>query len=1024
MLRFGYTQLVFFLIGRDTNRITGLQSGRYNQLRKSVFQIILNGTLQRTGAKLHIVAFGSKESLGFIIYNHLIANGFNPFIQTFQLYVHNLRNGIQRKLVKRYDFIQTVQELRSKGLVQCFLNHTARVLVIIRTCLCRKTYATTELFQLAGTDIGGHDDDCILKVNRSAIIVSKTSLIQHLQQDIEHIRVSFFNFVQQHYGIRFPAYLLSQLSAFLITDIPTGTPDATVAFSTVAQPIFHKNFDLVAESFRDYLSRNYTLYICSDSLKQTDRIRAIFEDRGDNISFTPVERTLHEGFADDTLRLCIFTDHQLFDRFHKYNLKSDKARSGKVALSLKELNQFTPGDYVVHIDHGIGRFGGLTKIDNDGKIQEAIRLVYKNNSELYVSLHSLHKISKYKGKDGEPPTVSKLGGEAWNKLKQRTKSRVKDIARELIALYAKRRREEAYAFSKDSFLQDEMEASFMYEETPDQMKAIEAVKADMESPHVMDRLVCGDVGFGKTEVAIRAAFKAVADSKQVAVLVPTTVLAYQHYNTFKKRLEGMPCRIEYISRMKKSADIKRILKDLEAGKVDIIIGTHRLTSNDIKFKDLGLLVIDEEQKFGVAVKEKLKRLKLNVDTITMTATPIPRTLQFSLMGARDMSIIRTAPPNRYPIVTELHRFDEKVIKDAISYEVSRGGQVFFIHNRVDNIRDIQYMIHRLIPGIKSCVGHGQMSGEELETVMHDFVRGDYDVLIATTIVESGLDIPNANTIIINQAQNYGLSDLHQLRGRVGRSNRKAFCYLLAPPLELVNADARRRLKAIEDFSGLGSGFNIAMQDLDIRGAGNILGGEQSGFIAEVGYETYQRILNEALVELRDEEFPELQKVHPDEPMAFATDCVIDTDFALLIPDTYVENVSERIRLYRELDNIANEEALQRFEIEMKDRFGEIPAPVVGLMEVVRIRQRCIDLGIERLMVKNNKMVVYFISDQNSPFYASPVFSELLKFIQKQVIPCKISEKNDKLSLVFTSIADINRVSEITREMRDFAYGNN
>ena len=458
--------------------------------------------------------------------------------------------------------------------------------------------------------------------------------------------------------------------------------------------------------------------------------------------------------------------------------------------------------------------------------------------------------------------------------------------------------------------------------------------------------------------------------------------------------------------------------------MDIIIGTHRLTSNDIKFKDLGLLVIDEEQKFGVAVKEKLKRLKLNVDTITMTATPIPRTLQFSLMGARDMSIIRTAPPNRYPIVTELHRFDEKVIKDAISYEVSRGGQVFFIHNRVDNIRDIQYMIHRLIPGIKSCVGHGQMSGEELETVMHDFVRGDYDVLIATTIVESGLDIPNANTIIINQAQNYGLSDLHQLRGRVGRSNRKAFCYLLAPPLELVNADARRRLKAIEDFSGLGSGFNIAMQDLDIRGAGNILGGEQSGFIAEVGYETYQRILNEALVELRDEEFPELQKEHPDEPEVFASDCVIDTDFALLIPDTYVENVSERIRLYRELDNIANEEALQRFEIEMKDRFGEIPAPVVGLMEVVRIRQRCIDLGIERLMVKNNKMVVYFISDQNSPFYASPVFSELLKFIQKQVIPCKISEKNDKLSLVFTNIADINRVSEITREMRDFAYGNN
>jgi len=790
------------------------------------------------------------------------------------------------------------------------------------------------------------------------------------------------------------------------------------------QPAVNKQFDLLAEHLLDKQMDQYTVYLCSTNDMQLQRLRDIFSDKGHEVNFVPVEGTIHEGFSDAQIKVCIYTEHQIFDRYQKYRLKTSQIRKGRESITISELQNLHPGDYVVHIDHGIGRFGGLAKIDNDGKIQEAIRLVYKNNSELYVSLHSLHKISKYKGKDGEPPTVSKLGGEAWNKLKQRTKSRVKDIARELIALYAKRRREEAYAFSKDSFLQDEMEASFMYEETPDQMKAIEAVKADMESPHVMDRLVCGDVGFGKTEVAIRAAFKAVADSKQVAVLVPTTVLAYQHYNTFKKRLEGMPCRIEYISRMKKSADIKRILKDLEAGKVDIIIGTHRLTSNDIKFKDLGLLVIDEEQKFGVAVKEKLKRLKLNVDTITMTATPIPRTLQFSLMGARDMSIIRTAPPNRYPIVTELHRFDEKVIKDAISYEVSRGGQVFFIHNRVDNIRDIQYMIHRLIPGIKSCVGHGQMSGEELETVMHDFVRGDYDVLIATTIVESGLDIPNANTIIINQAQNYGLSDLHQLRGRVGRSNRKAFCYLLAPPLELVNADARRRLKAIEDFSGLGSGFNIAMQDLDIRGAGNILGGEQSGFIAEVGYETYQRILNEALVELRDEEFPELQKEHPDEPEAFASDCVIDTDFALLIPDTYVENVSERIRLYRELDNIANEEALQRFEIEMKDRFGEIPAPVVGLMEVVRIRQRCIGLGIERLMVKNNKMIVYFISDQNSPFYASPVFSELLKFIQKQVIPCKISEKNDKLSLVFTNIADINRVSEITREMRDFAYGNN
>lgn len=787
------------------------------------------------------------------------------------------------------------------------------------------------------------------------------------------------------------------------------------------QPAVNKQFDLLAEHLSDKQQNGYSIYLCSTNDMQLQRLRDIFSDKGYAVNFVPVDGTVHEGFSDADVKICVYTEHQIFDRYQKYRLKTTQIRKGREAITISELQNLHPGDYVVHIDHGIGRFGGLTKINNDGREQEAIRLVYKNNAELYVSLHSLHKISKYKGKDGEPPAVSKLGGEAWNKLKQRTKSRVKDIARELIALYAKRRREEAYAFSKDSFLQDELEASFMYEETPDQMKAIQAVKEDMEKPHVMDRLVCGDVGFGKTEVAIRAAFKAVADSKQVAVLVPTTVLAYQHYNTFKKRLEGMPCRVEYISRMKKSADIKRILKDLEAGKVDIIIGTHRLTSLDVKFKDLGLLVVDEEQKFGVAVKEKLKRLKLNVDTITMTATPIPRTLQFSLMGARDMSIIRTPPPNRYPIVTELHRFDEKIIKDAITYEVSRGGQVFFIHNRVDNIRDIQYMIHRLIPGIKSCVGHGQMSGEELETVMHDFIRGDYDVLIATTIIESGLDIPNANTIIINQAQNYGLSDLHQLRGRVGRSNRKAFCYLLAPPLELVNADARRRLKAIEDYSGLGSGFNIAMQDLDIRGAGNILGGEQSGFIAEIGYEAYQRILNEALLELRDEEFPELQKEQADEPTAFTTDCVIDTDFALLIPDTYVENVSERIRLYRELDNITDESALQRFEIEMRDRFGEIPSKVSGLVEVVRIRQRCVDLGIERLMVKNNKMVVYFISDQDSPFYASSVFSELLKFVQKQVIPCKMSEKNDKLSLIFMDIKDINKVSAIIREVWEYVY---
>ncbi|WP_162835845.1 MULTISPECIES: transcription-repair coupling factor [Porphyromonadaceae] len=792
---------------------------------------------------------------------------------------------------------------------------------------------------------------------------------------------------------------------------------------TELQPAVNKQFDLLAEHLQSKQREGYTLCVCSNNEMQLQRLRDIFSDKGYIVNFKSVEGTIHEGFCDVQLRICIYTEHQIFDRYHKYRLKTTQIRKGRESITISELQNLHPGDYVVHVDHGIGRFGGLVKINNDGREQEAIRLVYKNNSELYVSLHALHKISKYKGKDGVPPVVNKLGGDAWNRLKQKTKSRVKDIARELIALYAKRRKESAFAYSKDSYLQEEMEASFMYEETPDQMKAIQAVKEDMENPHVMDRLVCGDVGFGKTEVAIRAAFKAVADSKQVAVLVPTTVLAYQHYNTFIKRLAGMPCRVEYISRMKKSSDIKRVLRELSEGKVDIIIGTHRLTSSDVHFKDLGLLIIDEEQKFGVAVKERLKHLKLNVDTITMTATPIPRTLQFSLMGARDMSIIRTPPPNRYPIVTELHRFDEKVIKEAISYELARGGQVFFIHNRVENIREIQYLIHRLIPGVKSCVAHGQMNGEDLETVMHDFIRGDYDVLIATTIVESGLDIPNANTMIINQAQNYGLSDLHQLRGRVGRSNRKAFCYLLTPPLELINQDARRRLKAIEDYSGLGSGFNIAMQDLDIRGAGNILGGEQSGFIAEIGYETYQRILNEALLELRDEEFPELEERKSENNEYFSVDCVIDTDFEILIPEAYVENVSERIRLYRELDNITDENTLQRFEIELRDRFGEIPVQVEALMEVVRIRRRCVNLGIERLLVKNGKMVAYFIGDQHSSYYASAIFTAVLKFVQKQVVPCKMSERNDKLTLVFTGIENIGRVSGITKAMEEFTEKN-
>lgn len=783
-----------------------------------------------------------------------------------------------------------------------------------------------------------------------------------------------------------------------------------------AQPVVNKKFELLADTLQMKQETGYEIFVCSTNEMQLRRLQDIFSDKGYAIRFTHLEGVVHEGFSDEQMRICVYTEHQIFDRYHKYRLQTARIRKGRESITLSELQNLHPGDYVVHVDHGIGRFGGLVKLNNNGKEQEAIRLVYKNNSELYVGLHSLHKISKYKGKDGVPPVVNRLGGEAWNKLKQKTKARVKDIARELIALYAKRKEEPAFAFSRDSYLQEEMEASFMYEETPDQMKAIEAVKSDMEHPLVMDRLVCGDVGFGKTEVAVRAAFKAVADNKQVAVLVPTTILAYQHYNTFVKRLEGMPCRVEYVSRMKKSGEIKKILNDLKEGRVDIIIGTHRLTSKDVVFKDLGLLIVDEEQKFGVGVKEKLKRLKVNVDTITMTATPIPRTLQFSLMGARDMSIIRTPPPNRYPIVTELHRFDEKLIKDAILYEMSRGGQVFFIHNRVETIREVQDMLHRIVPQLKTCVAHGQMSGEELEKVMHDFIRGDYDVLIATTIIESGLDIPNANTMIINQAQNYGLSDLHQLRGRVGRSNKKAFCYLLTPSLDLVNPDARRRLKAIEDFSGLGSGFNIAMQDLDIRGAGNILGAEQSGFISEIGYETYQRILNEALLELRDEEFPALQVAGTEERRNFVAECVIESDFEVLIPETYVENISERVRLYRELDNISTEEELEKFGRKLQDRFGGIPRQVSGLMEIVRMRRWSMAVGVERLLMKNGKMILYFVSSQTSPFYSSAVFTRLLKFVQLQMLPCRMSEKNDKLSLAFTEINDIEKAARFVKRI--------
>ena len=738
----------------------------------------------------------------------------------------------------------------------------------------------------------------------------------------------------------------------------TGVADATLTFSMEAQPIYHKNFDLVSESFHKYLENGYTLYILSDVEKQATRIRAIFEDRGDNIPFTSVNKTIHEGFADETLRVCLFTDHQLFDRFHKFNLKSDKARSGKLSLSLKELNQFTTGDYIVHIDHGVGQFGGLVRTEVNGKMQEAIRLIYQNNDIIFVSIHSLHKLSKYKGKDsGEPPKLSKLGTGAWEKMKERTKSKVKDIARDLILLYSKRKQEKGFAYSPDSFMQHELEASFIYEDTPDQMKATADVKTDMENDRPMDRLICGDVGFGKTEVAIRAAFKAVSDNKQVAVLVPTTVLAFQHYQTFSERLKDFPCRIEYISRARTAKEIRETLKDLKEGKINIIIGTHRIVGKDVTFKDLGLLIIDEEQKFGVSVKEKLRQLKANVDTLTMTATPIPRTLQFSLMGARDLSSITTPPPNRYPVQTEVERFNPDIIREAIN-----------------------------------------------------FVNYEYDVLIATSIVESGIDVPNANTIIINNAQQFGLSDLHQLRGRVGRSNRKAFCYLLSPPLSSLTQEARRRLQAIENFSELGSGIHIAMQDLDIRGAGNMLGAEQSGFIADLGYETYQKILEEAVDELKAEEFADLYsdatEKRPDTGSEYVRETYIESDLELMFPPTYIPNDSERVSLYRELDKMEEERDILAFTERLKDRFGKVPKEGKELIRVVRLRRMAKTLGMEKVILKKGQMSIFLVTNPESPYYESEAFDKLLGFIQKHPRECTLREQNGKRSIVIKNVPTV------------------
>lgn len=814
---------------------------------------------------------------------------------------------------------------------------------------------------------------------------------------------------------------------------PTGTPQAVVDFHITPQPLFHKNFELLTRTLDDYLLQGYQLYILADSEKQTQRLRDIFDseevkgwslqgrESGNHLlAFTAVDHTLHAGFVDNDLHACFFTDHQIFDRFHKYNLRSDTARSGKMALTMKELQEMEPGDFLVHVDFGIGKFGGLVRVPTGNSYQEMIRIIYQRGDIVDVSIHSLYKISKYRRADtGEPPRLSTLGTGAWERMKEKTKKKIKDIARDLIRLYSKRRHEKGFAFSADTFMQHELEASFLYEDTPDQSKATQDVKADMESSRPMDRLVCGDVGFGKTEVAIRAAFKAACDSKQVAVLVPTTVLAFQHFQTFSERLRNLPVRVDYLSRARSAKQTRQVLDDLKAGRIDILVGTHKLIGKSVVWHDLGLLIIDEEQKFGVSTKEKLRKLKTNVDTLTMSATPIPRTLQFSLMGARDMSIIRTAPPNRYPIQTQLCTFGHEIVADAINFEMSRNGQVYFVNDRISNLTEIAGVIHKYVPDARIAIGHGQMPPEELEKILMGFINYDYDVLLSTTIVENGIDISNANTIIINDAHRFGLSDLHQMRGRVGRSNRKAFCYLLAPPKSALTPEARRRLEALENFSELGSGFNLAMQDLDIRGAGNLLGAEQSGFMEDLGYETYQKILNQAVTELKNDEFSDLYAQEMAEGRQFSgndfvEDCAVESDLEMYFPDTYVPGSSERMLLYRELDNIDTDEALDAYRQRLIDRFGQVPREGEELLQVVPLRRLGKRLGCEKIILKQGRMQMQFVSNPNSAYYKSKAFDSLINFIGRHPRRCNLKEVGGKRAMSITQVDSVGKAVDLLR----------
>ncbi len=861
----------------------------------------------------------------------------------------------------------------------------------------------------ASTDLAGRVDEvCSQEFSRSALIADEGD--EHAMEklvDKNEFRIKLESMRQLRFG-----HHINEL---------TFHPDTRIEIRCTPQSLYHKNFDLIADSFKQFLANGYRIFILTDSPYQAERLRSIFDDRKDQINFTAVEHTIHEGFVDEEQRNCFFTDHQIFDRFHKYSLKSDRARSGKLALSLRELNQIEIGDYIVHLDHGIGKFAGLVRTDVNGRPQEMIKLLYHNDDIILVSIHALHKLSKYRGREGETPKINRLGSGAWNRLKEKTKTKVKDIARDLIRLYAARRDEKGHAFAPDSYLQQELEASFIYEDTPDQLKATQAIKADMESPKPMDRLVCGDVGFGKTEIAIRAAFKAAVDSKQTAVLVPTTVLAMQHYHTFANRLKDLPVRVEFISRARKPKEVKQILADLKEGKIDILIGTHKIIGKGVEFKDLGLLIVDEEQKFGVAVKEKLKQLKVNVDTLTMSATPIPRTLQFSLMGARDLSSLNTPPANRHPIVTNVSSFDDDVIAEAINFEMSRNGQVFFISNRIDDLTHIDNCLKRLIPGVRTIIAHGQMSPEKVEKAILDFSNHDYDVLLSTTIVENGIDMPNVNTILINNAQNFGLSELHQLRGRVGRSNRKALCYLLVPGGMPLTPVARRRLSAIESFSDLGAGIHIAMQDLDIRGAGNLLGAEQSGFIADLGYEAYQKILKESVIELKTEEFGDtFTDISAGKEDEFTADCTIESDLELMLPPTYVPQENERITLYRRLDNMERPEQIEEFREELRDRFGEIPSTTQQLIQIVPLRMAARRLGIERLVLKGGKMRAYFVSSENKAYYDSAAFGRVLAYVQKHVRDSHLNAVNGRNLMIIDNIPDVASALAVVTEMENVA----